>query len=63
MKIIKQTVWNLLPQKVQKMYSYIRCPEHRPTKMTLGECYIYKDQEGADLIARTLEAMKALEGM
>ena len=58
MKIIKQTVWNLLPQKVQKMYSYIRCPEHRPTKMTLGECYIYKGQEGADLIARTLEKEK-----
>ena len=52
---IKQFIWNLLPQKVQKGYSYLRCPEHRPTKMSLGECYIYKDQEGADQIARMLE--------
>ena len=55
---IKQRIWKLLPDRVQKAYSYLRCPEQRPLKMTLGDCYVYKGQEGADLIARTLEKGK-----
>lgn len=52
---LKKRIWNLFPAGLRRFYSGIRCPEHRPMKMTLAEHYIYKGQEGADLIARMLE--------
>ena len=52
---LNQRIWNLLPAGLRGFYSGIRCPEHRPMKMTLAEHYIYKGQEGADLIARMLK--------
>ena len=55
---LKRLIWRMLPRRVQLLYSGIRCPEHRPMKMTLGETYIYKGQEATDLIASTLETGK-----
>lgn len=57
-KEFKTAMKSITPRQFLAVYSGIRCPEHRPMKMTLGDHYIYKDQEGADEIYKTLATGK-----
>ena len=56
---LKDKLKKILPKKFMNFYRFYRYPLHRKLKISFGEKYIYKDDEGSELIYKKLLKGKA----
>lgn len=54
----KNTLKKVIPDSVLKYYYYYRYPLHRELKMTFSEHYIYRGDEGGDIVYKLLSQNK-----
>jgi len=58
LQTVKNTLKRIIPESVLKYYYYYRYPMQRELKMTFAEHYIYRGDEGSDLVYKLLSQNK-----